>query len=147
MLYLNKTTLLILLLFTNLIYPQIIKEDIEYRHLKGQLIDEYGRPFPGQTVIIKGTNIGVSTNFTGNFCLTIPKNKSVFIELPFCFDQIFREIKPNDKEIRLQIGKEKWKKKKAIKKWNKLNTILKTEYIKIYSSEKYKIAQRTITCE
>jgi len=67
-----------------------VESEFEFRKLTGNLVEENGQPLPGQTVMIKGTEIGTTTDFDGNFCLIIPKDKTVFIELPFCFDKIFR---------------------------------------------------------
>ena len=101
----------ILLVFVSTIsFSQNEMTEIPFRQLKGNLIDVSGAAFPGQNVMIKGTSIGTQTDFDGNFCLIIPKNTTVFIELPFCFDQILREIKPNDNEIMLQLEKGKQEK-------------------------------------
>ena len=94
--------------------------------------------------MIKGTEIGTTTDFDGNFCLIIPRNKTVFIELPFCFDQIFREIKPTDNTIELKIGKGKRKSKKATRNWKKIKAELNAELNKIYNSAEYKEAGKNI---
>lgn len=38
--------------------------------VKGQVVDEKGKPIPGVTVIIQGTNVGVVSDAKGNFNLT-----------------------------------------------------------------------------
>ena len=137
----KRNALILILLISNLTFSQTEKLDlnseIEFRQLTGNLVDEYGKPFPGQNIIIKGTNIGTQTDFDGNFCLIIPKNKTVFIELPFCFDQIFREIKPTDNSIELRTGKSKHKTKKARRNYNKIKAELNTDLSKIYNSAEY----------
>ncbi|WP_036379296.1 carboxypeptidase-like regulatory domain-containing protein [Muricauda sp. MAR_2010_75] len=140
----QKTTLILLILTFNLTFSQSAESEFEFRKLTGNLVEENGQPFPGQIVMIKGTEIGTTTDFDGNFCLTIPQDKTVFIELPFCFDQIFREIKPTDNTIELKIGKGKRKSKKATRSWIKVKTELNTELNKIYNSTEYKTAEKNI---
>ena len=137
-----KTIFILLVLTFNLTFTQ--SAEFEFRKLTGNLIEVNGQPLPGQTVMIKGTEIGTKTDFDGNFCLIIPKNKTVFIELPFCFYQIFREIKPTDDTIELKIGKGKRKSKKATRNWKKISAELKAELNKIYNSAEYKSAEKNI---
>jgi hypothetical protein len=101
----RKTILISLILTVNLTFSQGAESEFEFRKLTGNLIQENGQPLPGQTVVIKGTEIRTLTDFDGNFCLILPKGKTVFIELPFCFDQIFREIKPTDETVELKNWK------------------------------------------
>lgn len=89
----------------------------------------------GQEIIIKGTNIRAITNFVGSFCLIIPKDKTVYIELRFCFDQILYTIKPSDEKVEIQLGKEKQKSKRARRNYNKIATKLKSELDSFYNSE------------
>jgi hypothetical protein len=140
----RKTILIILTLTFNLTFSQNAESEIEFRKLTGNLVEENGQPFPGQIVMIKGTEIGTTTDFDGNFCLIVPKDKTIFIELPFCFDQIFREIKPTDNTIKLKIQKNKRKSKKAIRNWNKVKAVLNAELNKIYKSAEYKEAEKNI---
>ena len=140
----RKTILILLILTFNLTFSQSAESEFDFRNLTGNLVEENGQPLPGQTVMIKGTEIGTTTDFDGNFCLIIPKDKAVFIELPFCFDQIFREIKPTDNAIELKIGKDKRKSKKATLNWKKVRAELNTELNKIYNSTEYKTAEKNI---
>ncbi|NIK93652.1 hypothetical protein GZ212_15940 [Mangrovimonas sp. CR14] len=140
----RKTILILLILTYNLTFSQSAELEFEFRDLSGNLVEENGQPLPGQTVMIKGTEIGATTDFDGNFCLIIPKNKTVFIELPFCFDQIIREIKPTDNTIELKIGQGKRKSKKATRNWKKLKAKLNAELNKIYNSAEYKEAEKNI---
>ena len=144
----KKTALILIFLISNLIFCQNGKSELqmetetktEFRKLTGKLTLEDGQPYPSQNVIIRGTTIGTLTDFDGKFCLIIPKNKTVFIEVPFCFDQIFREIEPTDETIELQIGRGKRKTKKALRNYEKIKAELNSELYKIYNSEEYKNA-------
>lgn len=140
----RKTTIILLILTFNLTFSQSAESEFEFRNLTGNLVEENGQPLPGQTVMIKGTEIGTTTDFDGNFCLVIPKEKNVFIELPFCFDEIFREIKPTDDTIELKIGKDKRKSKNATRNWKKVRVELNTELNKISNSTEYKTADKNI---
>jgi hypothetical protein len=140
----RKTILILLILTVNLTFSQGVESEFEFRKLTGNLIQENGQPLPGQTVVIKGTGIRTITDFDGNFCLILPKEKTVFIELPFCFDQIFREIKPTYETVELQIGSEKQNSKKATRLWKKVKSELNDELNEIYQSAEYKSAEKKI---
>ncbi len=147
----KKIVIILIILISNLTFSQTEKEELkknaqaktetEFRTLKGKLTLENGQPFASQNVIIKGTVIGTQTDFNGNFCLIIPKNITVWIELPFCFDQIFREIEPTTETIEMQIGKGKRKTKKAWRNYEKNKVELNSNLNKIYSSDAYKTAK------
>lgn len=127
-------------MISNLTFGQnrIAEIETEFRRLTGNLTDESGRPFPGQNVMIKGTNIGTQTDFDGNFCLIIPKDKTVFIELPYCFDQTFREVEPTENTIEMRIGKGRRKSKRAWRNYDKIKAELNSELHKIYNSDEYR---------
>ncbi|SFS48485.1 mucoidy inhibitor MuiA family protein [Lutibacter maritimus] len=44
--------------------------------IKGKVVDENQLPLPGVNVVVKGTTIGASTDFDGNYSITIPNNSS-----------------------------------------------------------------------
>ncbi len=50
--------------------------------IKGKVVDENQEPIPGVNVIVKGSTIGASTDFDGNYSITIP-NKSSELEYSF----------------------------------------------------------------
>ncbi|WP_233530690.1 SusC/RagA family TonB-linked outer membrane protein [Gelidibacter salicanalis] len=47
--------------------------------LKGTIVDESGMPLPGATVQVKGTNIGVVTNFDGKFEVDLANNVEIIV--------------------------------------------------------------------
>ena len=67
-LQMRKTTIILLILTFNLTFSQSAESEFEFRKLTGNLVEENGQPFPGQIVMIKGTEIGATTDFDGNFC-------------------------------------------------------------------------------
>jgi len=135
-----------LILIPNLGLPQSENIEYEFRQFNGKLIDVNGLPVSGQTIIIKGTNIGTQTDFDGNFCLIVPKNMTIFIELPFCFEQIFREVKPTDNFIKLEIGKNKQSSKIALLNWKRMLPELNSFLYKFYNSKAYKDIEKNV-CE
>ena len=43
--------------------------------ITGSVTDDVGLPIPGVTILVKNTkNLGVATDFDGNFNITIPSN-------------------------------------------------------------------------
>lgn len=69
----------------------VIKEDVslkaigtvgqnqEQRSIKGTVYDDTGTPLLGATVQIKGTNQGVTTDFDGNFEISVPDNATTLV--------------------------------------------------------------------
>lgn len=49
---------------------------------KGKVVDQEGLPLPGATVMEKGTNNGVSTDFDGNFTITVSSENAI-LEISF----------------------------------------------------------------
>jgi TonB-linked SusC/RagA family outer membrane protein len=55
-----------------ILLPEEINEPIQQEiEIKGTVNDEIGMPLPGANVIIKGTNKGVTTDFDGNYSLSV----------------------------------------------------------------------------
>ena len=44
--------------------------------VKGKVVDEDSEPIPGANVIVKGTTIGTTTDFDGNYSITIPETSN-----------------------------------------------------------------------
>ncbi|UNY98638.1 TonB-dependent receptor [Zhouia spongiae] len=57
--------------------PPNQKKEYEYQEhiVKGKVLDEYGTPLPGATIMQKGTRKGVSSDFNGNFSLAVDAPK------------------------------------------------------------------------
>jgi len=116
----------------------------DFRRLTGKAVDEKGLPMPGQSIVIKGTEIGTQTDFDGKFCLVVPKDRTIYLEIPCCFVPMYREIKPKVDKIKIRIGRGRGKSKRAISKWTKLNSELKNELDRIYKSAEFKNATENI---
>ncbi len=48
-------------------------------NVKGSVKDEAGFPLPGVTVMVKGTSVGVSTDFDGKFSIKLPEGKNILV--------------------------------------------------------------------
>lgn len=60
--------------------PQTVEQQKFYK-VQGKVVDEKNLPMPGVTVLLDGTQMGVSTNVDGDFTLSVPgkeKGKLVF---------------------------------------------------------------------
>lgn len=44
--------------------------------IKGKVLDENNQPLPGANIKVKGTTIGATSDFDGNYSITIPNNSS-----------------------------------------------------------------------
>ncbi|MGQ1788182.1 SusC/RagA family TonB-linked outer membrane protein [Saccharicrinis sp. GN24d3] len=51
----------------------------QQKTITGTVTDQNGESLPGVSVIVKGTAIGVSTDFDGNYTLTIPDDANVLV--------------------------------------------------------------------
>ncbi|TKG89433.1 SusC/RagA family TonB-linked outer membrane protein [Puteibacter caeruleilacunae] len=47
--------------------------------VKGKVTDETGEPLPGVSVVVKGTTVGVTTDFDGNYTLALPADAEVLV--------------------------------------------------------------------
>lgn len=128
---------ILILLISNICLSQTRQQGISFRKITGKIIDESGKGYPGQNVMIKGTDIGTQTDLNGNFCLVAPNKKSIFLEFSFCFEPILLEIKPSKNIIEIQIGKGKRKSKKANINWNNVKEKLSEELKNFYKSDEY----------
>lgn len=48
--------------------------ELKKRNVRGKVVDEYGLPVPGVTVVVKGTNFGIITNQEGIYALDVPED-------------------------------------------------------------------------
>ncbi|RKF04738.1 TonB-linked SusC/RagA family outer membrane protein [Tenacibaculum lutimaris] len=55
------------------------KEKTIQQKISGKVVDKTGEPLPGATVSIKGTSIGVSTDFDGNFQLELTNEAKTLV--------------------------------------------------------------------
>lgn len=56
-----------------------VSEQIKKKEVRGKVTDTKGEPIPGTTVIVKGTTIGTTTDFEGNFSLQVPLDSKAFL--------------------------------------------------------------------
>src|SRR4051812_19326280 len=66
--------LLVILLVCN--YASVIAQSIS---VKGKVLNEKAEGMPGVSVLVKGTNNGVSTNQDGEFSLKVPNRNTVLV--------------------------------------------------------------------
>ena len=90
-----------------IISPKPKKTDQKSTIIKGKVVDEKGNPLIGATIIIKGTQVGVTTNFEGNFELNITEQKEPVIVVSFIgFEN--KEIKIDEiKEYKIILKEKK----------------------------------------
>jgi hypothetical protein len=53
--------------------------DLSSNEITGRVFDEDQLPLPGANILVKGTTIGASTDFDGNFSITIPDSSSELV--------------------------------------------------------------------
>lgn len=70
----KKTILMILIIFATISYGQSGKTKIS-----GTVVDEKNLPLPGVTVLIKGTNLAVSTDIDGLYSIAVGDTNSVLV--------------------------------------------------------------------
>lgn len=58
--------------------PQTVEQNKFYK-VQGKVVDEKNMPLPGVTVLLEGTQMGVSTNVDGNFIFSVPQEKGKLV--------------------------------------------------------------------
>jgi len=66
------------------------------RELKGTVKDNNGTPLLQASIVVKGTMIGTTTDFEGNFVLNIPDDKNILLVSFLGYDSV--EINPTNKD-------------------------------------------------
>lgn len=142
----KKTTVIIFLLISNLIFSQNNEIETEFRKVSG-IVKGYDIPEDGILVSYVGINLAVITDSNGNFCLTVPNNKSVFIEVPICGALTMQEIKTTDNNIIFEVTSAEEKTEYAIESeqnWHKIKEELQPDLKQIYESAEYEKAALNI---
>jgi hypothetical protein len=142
----KKSIVIILILISNLTFSQNNKIETEFRKVSG-IIKGYDIPKDGILVSYVGINRAVITDSNGNFCLTVPNNKSVFIEVPICGALTMQEIKTTDINIIFEVTSADEKTeyaKESEQNWNRIKEELQPELMEIYESAEYKKAEDNI---
>jgi len=124
------------LLVLNCSYSQITTDTTQFRELKGKLLDKTGA-IAGQNIYIKGTNFYSQTDFDGNFCLIVPKNFSIFIEIAISSKPELLEIHSDQKDLIINIENFNKSNNKAFKKWKRQKSILISKLNNFYNSNSY----------
>ena len=55
------------------------EEESQKKSIKGKVVDEKGIPFPGVSIVAKGTTVGVISDIDGNYTLEIPDDTEVLV--------------------------------------------------------------------
>lgn len=64
----------------NVITPvDTTKKDQQQKIITGTVLDDTGVPLPGATVLAKGTTIGVTTDFDGNYKISVPESTTTLV--------------------------------------------------------------------
>ena len=83
------------------------KQEVKKVTLNGLVMDQDSVPIAGVTVMLKGTYVGVTTDISGMFQMTIPEQKEVFLLFSFVGMET-REVKVTDfKRVVRVVMKEK----------------------------------------
>lgn len=101
--------------------------------IKGTVVDKKGAPLPGVSIVVKGTNTGVSTDMDGKFTISVPSEKSILV---------FSFIGMETKEI--VAGKQESIKVVLEEKVNQLTEVVANGYFK-RSKETFTGASTTVS--
>jgi iron complex outermembrane receptor protein len=86
-----KVQLLVVFMISSGVFAQQV--------VSGSITDEEGNPLPGATVIIQGTNNGVTTDFDGNYSISVERGQT--IEASFIGYQVTTAIVGDQNQINL----------------------------------------------
>ena len=56
-----------------------ITQQADKKTIKGSVTDKKGEPLPGVNVVVKGTTIGVTTDFDGNYSFDVPEDAEILV--------------------------------------------------------------------
>ena len=114
----NKHLLLLILFFSSTIL-------LAQSNVTGIVLDKSNQPLPGVSIVVKGTNKGTSTNFNGEFSISLPsENKTLqFSFLGFATQTILVE---NNNDIKIVLEEDT----------NQLNEVIVTINKTTQSSQK-----------
>ena len=70
---------IVLLLDANKADNKIISVSVPQKSITGTVKDDTGMPLPGASVIVKGTTKGTSTDFDGNFSISLTENDKILV--------------------------------------------------------------------
>ena len=59
----------------------------QQKSISGTILDETGGPLPGATVLVEGTNRGVTTDFDGNFSIQASEGETLIVSYVGYADQ------------------------------------------------------------
>ncbi len=60
---------------------------VQQKSVSGTILDETGGPLPGATVLVDGTNRGVTTDFDGNFSIQASEGETLIVSYVGYADQ------------------------------------------------------------
>lgn len=141
-----KLKLTILFMFITLLCFSQKFEEEDFRKVSG-IIKGYDIPKDGLLVSYVGLNYAVISDSEGKFCLTVPKNKSVFVEVPICMAKSLTEIKADISFIVINLdGSSKSLSKilESEKSWAEQKDKLIPDLKLIYNSSYYKRVEKNI---
>ena len=75
-LFIYRTNLFLLLLAFSMFSFSAVQAQ---KTVSGKVLDETGSPLPGASIIVKGTSNGTSTDFDGNFTLTVSNDSRTLV--------------------------------------------------------------------
>jgi TonB-linked SusC/RagA family outer membrane protein len=73
----------------------------------GKVVDKAGNPVSKATILVKGTNVGTSTDETGNFSLTAPAGATTLVISSVGFESLERPIAGGVMDISLESSQSK----------------------------------------
>jgi len=65
------------ILYLLLVFPLILFA--QSKEIKGTVADENGEPLPGATILVKGSAVGSTSDFNGNFLLVAPEKAEIIV--------------------------------------------------------------------
>ncbi|WP_460023808.1 SusC/RagA family TonB-linked outer membrane protein [Marinifilum fragile] len=89
--------------FKEIVKLNPLKEAPQQKKIKGTVTDDQGLPLPGVSVIIKGTNTGVSTDFDGNFLLELPAGEEYVLVFSFIGMQPQEIVVTNQTQLNITL--------------------------------------------
>lgn len=133
----------VLTVFIILLCQIVVAQDpqkVEFRNIPGKIVKADDSPAPGYKIGYYGTQIGTSTDHSGNFNVNVPMDLPVMLMITDGDKlELLYNVKPYDASILIKIDEMTLASSKfLLNNWNKNKTRYEQFWTSVYNTEKFR---------